>query len=130
MGLSVQGLKTLCQQSVVELKFIRRRDKAGYPPNRRMLCTLNVPLLNGDIGKNILNFIRPMKGPPYNPASKGLVIVWDIIMQNWRAIPADSCVIAQVFKLNTKAEQAKFFSFFDKVIMKMTASQKKEFMDK
>ena len=82
------------------------------------------------IGKNILNFVRPTKGPPYNAESKGLVVVWDIIMQNWRAIPADSCEVAVVFNLTTKADQAKFFNFFDKVIMKMTASQKKNFMDK
>lgn len=130
MGLSVANLKKLCQQAVVELKFKRRLNKLGFPPNRRMLCTLNVPLLNGDIGKNILNFTRPNNRPPYNAESKGLVVVWDIIMQNWRAIPAESCEVATVFNLLSKADQAKFFNFFDKVIMKMTASQKKNFMDK
>jgi hypothetical protein len=130
MGLGVANLKRLCQQSVVELKFKRRQKKIGFPANRRMLCTLNVQLLNGDIGKNILNFTRPTSSPPYNAESKGLVVVWDIIMQNWRAIPSESCEVATVFNLNTKSDQAKFFNFFDKVVLKMTASQKKIFMDK
>jgi hypothetical protein len=130
MGLSVASLKKICQQSVVEIKFKRRNKKLGFPPNRRILCTLNVQLLNGDIGKNILNFVRPTQNPPYNAESKGLVVVWDIIMQNWRAIPAESCEIATFFNLTTKADQAKFFNFFDKVVLKMTASQKKNFIDK
>jgi hypothetical protein len=130
MGLTVGNLRKICQQSVVELKFIRRIPKIGMPPFRRMLCTLNVPLLNGDIGKNILNFIRPTNNPPYNAEEKGLVVVWDILMQNWRAIPAASCEIAVVYKLSTKADQAKFFKFFDTVIGKMNEAQKRSFMAK
>ncbi len=128
--MTVPNLKKLCKEAVVELKFVRRIKKVGFPTDRRILCTLNVQLLNGDIGKNILNFKRPTKPPPYNAEAKGLVVVWDIIMQDWRAIPAESCVLGKVFKMGTKAEQAEFFRYFDLVIGKMTSSQKKIFMNK
>jgi hypothetical protein len=126
MSLSVGGLKKLCSSNVVELKFVRR-NKLRIPPTRRMLCTLDSTLLNSTLGKEILNFKPPRYSPPYNAASKNLVVVWDVIMQDWRAIPADSCEV--VTAISTKPVST-FWKYFNTVLSKMTTTQKKGFMDK
>lgn len=126
MALSVGGLRKLCSSNVVELKFVRR-NKLRIPSTRRMLCTLDEILLNSTLGKEVLNFKPPRFSPPYNAASKGLVTVWDLIMQDWRSIPADACEV--VTAISTKPVQT-FWNYFDKVLSKMTASQKRAFMDK
>jgi len=122
------NLKNACLNSVVELKFVRR-NKLRIPSTRRMLCTLDGKLLNSDQGKEFLNFKAPRFSPPYNAESKGLVVVWDIIMQDWRAIPADSCVIVTAIKTQPRQEK-NFWEYYNKVLSKMTANQKKAFMDK
>ena len=129
MSLRITGLKSLCSSSIVEVKFVRR-TKLRIPPTRRMLCTLNVAVLNSTLGKNILNFVPPTSEPPYNAESKGLVVVWDIFMQDWRAIPANSCELVKVFKMGTKNEQTEFWRYFDLVLNKMTTAQKRAFMNK
>jgi hypothetical protein len=129
MALSVAGLKKLCQTGILELKFVRR-NKLRIPSTRRMLCTLNFQVLNSELGKQILNFKPPKSSPSYNAESKGLVVVWDIFMQDWRAIPANSCELIKMFKMGTTKEQAEFWRYFDLVLGKMTAMQKKAFMDK
>lgn len=126
MAISVRGLFQLCQQNVVELTFTRRNEMR-YPPTRRMLCTLDKNLLNSDLGKKILNFKPPRFAPPYNAASKKLVTVWDIMMQDWRNVPVEACQIAVA--IPTK-NQKDFWDFFDKKIKKMSAAQKAAFMDK
>jgi hypothetical protein len=126
MALSVTGLKQLCLQNVVELKFVRR-NKLRYPPTRRMLCTLDGKLLNSDQGKKILNFRPARYSPIYNAASKGLLTVWDIIMQDYRNIPA--AAVEVIVAIPTK-NQKDFWEYFNKVIGKMSVGQKASFMDK
>jgi hypothetical protein len=126
--MTVGNLKQACLSAVVELKFVRR-NKMRIPSTRRMLCTLDGKLLNSDLGKEILNFKSPRFSPPYNAESKGLVVVWDIIMQDWRAIPADSCVVVTMIKTQPRQEK-NFWEYYNKVLSKMNANQKKTFMDK
>ena len=128
MALTVKGLATTCIDSVVELKFVRR-DKTRIPKKRRMLCTLDYALLNSALGKKMLNFKPPRFAPQYNAASKGLLIVWDIIMQDWRAIPVSSCEIVARIKTSPKLEK-NFWEYYDKVLKKMTSAQKRGFMDR
>lgn len=129
MAFTVSGLTELCRKNVVELKFVRR-NKLRIPPTRRMLCTLDWPLLNSDEGKRLLNFKAPRFAPPYNAASKGLVVVWDIIMQDWRTVPADACEAVSAIKTSPVGQQKNFWEYYDKVLRKMTSTQKKGFMDK
>ena len=127
MKLSLSGLKSLCRNNLVELKFTRRLKLVGKPTSRRMLATLDAELLNSTLGKEILNFKPPTKIPPYDAESKGLLTVWDILFQDWRNIPVDMTNV--VSSVPTKPPQ-KFWEYFDKVIKKMTATQKAAFMDK
>ena len=128
MKFSLGGLEKLCKENVVELKFVRR-NKLRYPPTRRMLCTLDAKLLNSSDGKKILNFRPPRYAPIYNARSKGLLPVWDIIMQDYRNIPVESVEV--VVAISTKdTGQKKFWEYFNKVIGKMSVGQKAAFMDK
>jgi hypothetical protein len=126
MAVSYSSLKKICKQNVVELKFIRR-NKLRLPLTRRMLCTLDEKLLNSDLGKQILNFKPPRYSPPYSAESKGLLTVWDILMQDWRSIPVDACEV--VMAIPTKI-QKDFWDYFDKTIRKMSGNKKATFMNK
>ena len=127
MKLSLTGLGQLCNENVVEIKFNRRVKLVGMPSARRMLATLDFELLNSTLGKEVLNFKPPMQTPHYNAASKGLLTVWDILFQDWRNIPVESSVV--VTAVPTKPQE-KFWEYFNKVIGKMSAQQKADFMNK
>jgi hypothetical protein len=122
--MTVVGLTLLCDKHVVELKF-NRRTKFVVPPVRRMFCTRDRDFLNSVLSKEIFNFKPPSQPHPYDAASKGLVTVFDILMQDWRNIPASSC---EVIMAVPTANQQRFWEFFDKKVKNMTTLQKESFM--
>ena len=124
---SVNGLRALLQNNVVELKFIRRDISPGRSRSRRMLSTLDFQLLNSEIGKQIFRFSSPSKFPSYNASSYNLLTVYDLFMLDWRNIPADSCQIINVIPTTPQVE---FWDYFNNILSKMSASQKAAFMDK
>jgi hypothetical protein len=140
MALSVTGLKTLCRSNIVEIKFVRR-TKNRIPPNRRILCTLCSEILNGRVTGKLLNFKPPRFPPPYDAEARGLLTVWDILMQDWRNIPVESCVIVKVTNILPEKNFLSFFKnffglpeknfllYFNNVLKNMTAEQKKYFME-
>lgn len=123
--MTVSSLEQICDNHVVEINFSRRNLKMGYPPKRRILCTRNEKLLNSTLGKQILNFKKPTTSHPYNAASKGLVTVWDILMQDWRNIPAESCNVIMAVPVEP---QVKFWKWFDLKIRPMTSLAKDSFI--
>lgn len=127
MKLSLDGLRALCKENLVEIKFNRRLKLVGLPPTRRMLATLDEKLLNSTLGKEILNFKPPTHIAHYNAAARGLLTVWDLLFQDWRNIPTENVFV--VATIPTKPPE-KFWEYFDKVIGKMTAAQKASFMSK
>jgi hypothetical protein len=127
MKLSLGGLKALCSDNIVELKFKRRARKSFQPPFRRMLCTLDESLLNSEPGLKILNFKKPRKFPAYNPEVLNLLTVWDIFMQDWRNIPVENVDV--VSTVPSKPPE-KFWEYFNKVIGQMSSKQKAEFINK
>lgn len=128
---AVNGLRQLLASGVVELRFVRRHEKGGHPSHRRMFCTNNYGVLNNIIGKVTLQY-RPPKGVglPYNPAAKRLVPCWDILMCAYRQIPVESVTVVQFWKLTTREEINKFWSFFMQAVYPMSAEEKRRFMDK
>ena len=127
--LSVRGLEKLCDNNVAEIKFVRRREKQKFPPTRRIFCTRHQLLLNSTFGIEVLKFKRPTKSPPYIASRYGLVTVWDILMQDWRNIPADSCAVIQAIPPDPKNKFKGFMTYFDRYIRPMTPAQKRKFMD-
>ena len=127
MKLSQSSLTALLNKNAVELKFLRRRPMAGDQPTRRMLATNDTILLNSIEGRTALNF-RPATGQlKFNPQSKGLILTWDIFMQDYRLVPAESADIVSVIP-TTPPEQ--FWKYFSEVLSRMSTADKERFMDK
>lgn len=65
----------------------------------------------------------PTRGLPYDAASKNLLPVWDIFMQDWRMVGVESCQV-----INTIPEE-EFWKYFNETLMKMSTGQKMAYMD-
>jgi hypothetical protein len=122
--MTVSGLQLLCDSNIVEILF-NRRTKSVSPPTRRILCTRDRIFLNSALTKQIFDFNPPTQPHPYNAAAKGLVTVYDLLMQGWRNIPASSA--EPIMAIPTQPEQ-RFWEFFDKRLKNMTTEQKRNFL--
>ena len=127
MRVSQSALTKLLEKNAVELRFSRRRPIAGSSPTRRMLATNDGMLLNSAAGKTALNF-RPASGRlKFNPTQKGLVLTWDIFMQDYRLVPAESVDVVSVIPTTPPEE---FWKYFSEVLSRMSGTDKEQFMDK
>lgn len=93
-----------------------------------MLCTSAQNVLMSLDGRVTLNY-RPTTPPPYtnpyyNPDTKQLVILWDIIMQDYRAINMSYCNLIAKIPANEV-----FWEYFRKEIYPKKANQKMAWMD-
>ena len=77
-------LNSLLANNVLDIRFVRRVPVRGKPLTRRMLCTKSNEILNSNNGLISLGYRAPVQAPKYSPDSEGLVIVWDILMQDFR----------------------------------------------
>jgi len=128
MRLGRSALAQLLMTNVVELRFRRRIEKAGFGDYRRMLCTNDRLLLMSQLGRNILNFEPATQPPKFNPAQKNLIIVWDIFMQNYRCINCNDVEVVAVIK--TSPDATEWWKYFNESIAPMPAQQKVTFMNK
>ena len=127
MKIGASTLRVLLENNVLEIKFKRRKPKPGSPPTRRMLCTNCPVLLNSDAGRSTLHY-KPGSGTPnYSPASKNLVIAWDIFKQDYRAISADNCEL--ISQMPVSGDGIEFWEYFNSTIYPMTPQQKQSFFD-
>ena len=123
MKVNLASLKNVLQSNVCEIVFAKRRPKPNDSPTRRMLCTLDQSILNSVNGRITLNF-KPPSGPPkYNPESKNLLLVWDILMQGWRMVSCDDVEI-----VNTIPGNDDFWTYFNENILTMEADEKRQYM--
>ena len=127
MRVSQSALTKLLEKNAVELRFLRRRPIAGSPPTRRMLATNDGMLLNSAAGKTALNFIPASGRLKFNPTQKGLVLTWDIFMQDYRLVPAESVDVVSVIPTTPPEE---FWKYFSEVLSRMSSTDKEQFMDK
>ena len=124
MRVNLGTLASVLQENVAEVKFTRRRPKAGSPTTRRMLCTNAYNLLNSAEGRVALNFKPPTNYPKYNPQAKNLVVTWDIIMQGFRTISIESCELVSVLPANDE-----FWNYFNEKLAPMSQAEKINFMN-
>ena len=124
MKASLPTLKSLLLNNVAEIKFLRRRPKAGAAATRRMLCTNSLSLLNSTEGRLALNYRRAIHMPKFDPNAKNIIITWDIFMQNYRCINMAACDLIQVIPANKE-----FWAFFNEKLAGMSAAQKMQFMN-
>lgn len=128
MELSYQGLKKLLQNHIVELTFVRRNPKLGWPNNRRMLCTTSRLLLDSLAGRVAFNFKPPTNPPPYIAEDYELIVAWDLMWQDFRAIPNETAFVINAIPVRNKKEIDQFWLYFDKALKPMTPQEKNKFM--
>jgi hypothetical protein len=126
MRLSQGGLIELLNSNAVEIKFNRRRP---LPNNlaRRMLATNDTNLLMSPQGKIALNWRQAPGSLKFDPSKKGLIMTWDIFVQDYRLIPSESVEVVSVIKTTPPDE---FWIYFNQVLAKMSSSDKEQFMKK
>ena len=123
MRVSLAALRSVLQQNVAEVKFVRRNPKPGFPAERRMLCTNSHNLLNSKKGRLALRYTPPKSSPDYNPNMKNLVITWDVFMQGYRTINVDKCQLISIIPADDT-----FWEYFTEKLTTMTSQQKASFM--
>lgn len=122
-------LQSLLGKNVLELSFVRRHPKLGWANIRSMLATTNYNLLNGQFGKQVLNFIPPKGvGMGYDYKSKGLSIAWDSMRQEYRLISPEQLEIRQQWDVSTPEGIDAFQKYFYDFIINMSEQDKLDFM--
>lgn len=127
--MSPASLKSLLETSVAEVKFIRRRPKPGAADTRRMLCTNCRMFLNTYSAREVFHFTPPSNIPKYNDLSYGLVVAYDLFMQQYRAINASTADVITVIPVYTPSMIDEFWVYFNKNILPLKSPQKNDFMN-
>lgn len=122
--MNLQALETLLLNNVLDLKFVRRTPSPNRVTTRRMLCTKSFDLLNSTNGKIVLNYRPPKQVKQFNEAQHNACVVWDIIMQDYRIVPAETVVI-----INKIPADEAFWQYFNNEIYIMSREQKIIYME-
>jgi hypothetical protein len=110
--------------NVLDIRFIRRIPVPNKPATRRMLCTKSYDLLNSTNGRIVLNYRPPKTGKQFNESLKDACVVWDILMQDYRIIPANTATILEQIPANKD-----FWTYFNNNIYNLSTEQKILFME-
>lgn len=119
-------LKNLLVNNVCEIVFIRRRPERapGRPEIRRMLCSNSMRMLNSERGLRSLGFHLPKTPRRIDEVKHNIVVVWDIIQQDYRNISLENCHLRQ-----TIPGDDTFWKYYDKVFSPMSFGQKTQWID-
>jgi hypothetical protein len=88
-----------------------------------MICTKSYELLSSVNGKISLNFREATRQKAINEAVQNLLVVWDILMQDYRIISLDDCDLIK----KIPADET-FWEYFNQNVYPMTTDQKVSFM--
>lgn len=119
-------LANLLTSNACEIIFVRRRpERAPHRPEiRRMLCSNSMNLLNSINGIRSLNFRLPRGPKKIDEIKHNVVVVWDIMMQDYRNVSMDQCHLRQ-----TVPDDDTFWKYYGDVLLPMSADKKMNFMD-
>lgn len=117
------ALDSILLTNVCEVRFVRRSPRSGDGPTRRMLCTKSYELLNSVNGRTTLNYAPPRGSKQVNEAAENVLVVWDILMQDYRTINMNSCNLIQ------QIPESEFWEYFNENIYPMSPEQKYNFMN-
>jgi hypothetical protein len=128
-------IRKIVKKDVIEVLFKRRiwpiKFQAPWQKNetRRMLCSANWEYLKSDkqFKWKAPKGIRPRTKSWYK--KRNLIIVWDLVLRNWRMISLDDYNIVNVYKTTTKEDQANFTRYY-KNLMKRGRNKLKALMSK
>jgi hypothetical protein len=122
--MTAQALNNILLENVVDLRFVRRIPLANRPQTRRMLCTKSYNLLNSTNGRIVLNYRSPSKGKQFNENTNNALVVWDILMQDYRIVSCDSVQVIRTIPANDQ-----FWTFFNEEVYILNTEQKILFME-
>ena len=122
--MTLDALEPLLLNNVVDLRFVRRIPIGNKPMTRRMLCTKSYSLLNSTNGRVVLNYKPPTHNKQFNERIKNALIVWDILMQDYRVVSCESVDVIRTIPANEE-----FWTFFNKEIYILNTEQKIVFME-
>lgn len=115
------SLEEVLNHNILLISFWRRTPPGGV---RRMICTKSNFVLSSFQGRTNLNFRNPKHGPPdFNQVKVNVIVVWDILVQDYRLIPCESVSI-----LDTIPETV-FWKYYNDAIYPMTKADKIKFMN-
>ena len=117
-------LQNLLLDNVAEIRFRRRVNDPTRAPYRTMLCTNSDALLQSINGRVTLNFKPPKQGLKFSPAGKNIVMTWDILMQEFRAVSMDDCELLNKYPANDE-----FWKVFNEKFFVMSPAQKVLYMN-
>jgi hypothetical protein len=119
-------LKNLLTRNVCEIVFVRRRPERapGRPEVRRMLCTICREVQKSERGIRSLSFREPKTSRRLDEVKHDIVVVWDIIQQDYRNVSMDACFLRQ-----TIPGDETFWKYYDKVFSPMSPQQRQHWMD-
>ena len=124
MKVQYSSLNSDLLNNVCEVKFLKRTSPPNRPEYRRMLCTKNYELLSSVNGKISLNFREATHQKAINEAVKNVLVVWDILMQDYRIVSGDQVSIIRQIPANEE-----FWTFFNKEIYTLNTEQKILYME-
>ena len=127
MRLGRTALWMLLAKNACELRFRRRIEKPGFGDYRRMLCTSDMGLLQSAAGRQIFHFQSPIHHLKYSPASKNLIVTYDLFMQNWRMVNCND--VEAIAIISTYPDPTKFWEYFNLRLNGMSATHKAQFMN-
>ena len=122
---SQDNIAKLLSNNVVEITFKRRRwpiKSAGVgqgSPWRRMLATSNWDFLLAH--KSTFKFSTPTGSKPRSKKwykERNLVIVQDLVRQDWRMISLDDYEVVKVVSVNTKDQQEEYIKYYKNLFKK------------
>lgn len=125
------GLSTFLEQNIVELHFIRRIDKGDkYKQRRRMLATRNFWLGKRLAKMKGVQLKVKHKRPKSYYKKHDMILVWDLIENDWRMISLDKWKIIDFIPLTESSEDS-ISDWYRKSNMKgFTESRKRSYSNK
>lgn len=115
---------------VVELRFTRKHTKLGFKDTRRMVCTSNWKFLSSVFTRMLFNWNTPKtrRGQSWYK-QRNLIIVWDLMVSNFRIIPVTDIRFISAYKCTSLMEKGRFILFYRKNIRKLTPMQEKKYFN-
>lgn len=113
-------LENLLSDNILIISFFRRTYPVGRV--RRMICTKS-DILTSFQGRVNLNYRPPKHSPTINQKEHNIVIVWDILCQDYRWVPCESVNIIEVIPKN------EFWNYYNNALLPMSKRDKIAFMN-
>lgn len=132
-------LVSFMHNHVVDLRFVRKTSSIGRSDSisnqqagqtRRMVCTCNWKFLSSIFTRRIFNWNTPKtrRGISWYKR-RNLIIVWDLMVHNFRIIPVGNIRFVSAYKCSSLLEKGRFILFYNKNIKKLSPTQQAKYFN-